>query len=51
MESTLYFQQAVTPARSIALTELLNLFLRYNPKVGKNAYVIKQAFRILLSVS
>jgi integrase len=51
MESTLYFTQAVVPARSIALIELLDLFFLYNPKVGKsNSYTINQAFNILLGI-
>jgi integrase len=48
MESTLYFEQALEPARAVALTELLELFFRYNPKVSKSeSYTIKQAFGIL----
>jgi integrase len=51
MESTLYFEQAVQPARGIALTELLELFLRYNPKLAKTSkYEVKQAFDILLGL-
>jgi integrase len=51
MESTLYFEQAVTPARSIALQELLELFFRYNTKIGKSeSYTIRQAFSIILGM-
>jgi nucleoside 2-deoxyribosyltransferase len=51
MESTLYFEQAVEPARSIALTELLDLFFQYNSKISKSeSYMIKQAFSILLGI-
>jgi integrase len=51
MQSTLYFEQAFIPARSIALTELLDLYFQYNPKTSKSdTYLIKQAFRILLGL-
>jgi hypothetical protein len=51
MESTLYFEQALVPAHSIAFTELWELFLKYNPKLAKTSkYEVKQAFDILLSL-
>jgi hypothetical protein len=50
MESTLYFQQAVKPARSIALSELLDLFFQYENISKSESYTIKQAFRILLGI-
>jgi integrase len=48
MESTLYFEQAVQPARSITLCELKELFLKYHPKLDKSdTYAVKQSFDIL----
>jgi integrase len=51
MESTLYFEQTVQPARAIALTELLELYFRYNPKISRSeSYTIRQAFSLLLGM-
>jgi integrase len=51
MKSTLYFEQALVPARSIALRELMELFLKYHPNFNKSdAYEMKKAFQILLDL-
>jgi integrase len=51
METSLYFEQAFVPARSIALRELMELFLQYHPKLDKSdAYGVKQSFDILLGM-
>jgi integrase len=51
MENSLYFERALVPAHSIALSELKELFLKYHPKLDKSdTYAVKQSFDILLKM-